>query len=158
MGGVDLHDQLKCYYCYDHKSKRWWIRLFFHLLDISVVNVYILYRHCYKLHWPPPLKFKPDNQLAFRTEIIDQLVNHFTCRKQTRPVVTPVVSLVPSGHEITDLRPHGICAGRCEFCSVGPHKTSGKCKETQYSCPKCWKLLCLVTCSAEFHKKHVPDN
>ena len=158
MGGVDLHDQLKCYYSYDRKSKRWWMRLFFHLLDIAVVNAYILYRHCYKLHWHPPLKFKPDKQLAFRTEIIDQLVNHFTCRKQTGPVVTPIVSLVPSGHDITDLRPHGICAGRCEFCSVGLYKTSGKRKETQYGCPKCKKRLCPVTCWAEFHKNYVPDN
>jgi len=146
MGGVDLLDQLKCYYCYDKKSKRWWMRLFFHLVDIAVVNSYILYRHCSRHHWHPPLKYKPYDQLSFRTQLIDQLVNHFTCRKTTGPVVTPVVSLVPSGHKIVDLREHGICAGRCEFCSVGPHKTAGKRKKTQYGCPKCQKRLCPVNC------------
>lgn len=158
MGGVDLHDQLNCYYSYDRKSKRWWLRLFFHLLDIAVVNSFILYLHTYKVNWHPPLKFQPSNQLSFRTELIDQLVNHFTCRKSTGPVVTPVVSLLPSGHSITDLRQHGVCAGRCQFCSVGKYKKSGQRKETQFGCAKCKIRLCPVGCWAEFHKKFMPNN
>jgi len=48
MGGVDLVDQLKGYYGIDRKSKRWWIRLFFHFVDLAVTNAYILYIHSYK--------------------------------------------------------------------------------------------------------------
>ena len=33
MGCVDLTDQLKVYYSYNRKSKRWWIRLFFHFIN-----------------------------------------------------------------------------------------------------------------------------
>lgn len=156
MGGVDLLDQLKSYYCYDRKSKRWWLRLFFHLLDLCVVNAFILYKHCYNINFHPPLVYRPKKQLAFRTELIDQLVNHFTCRRQSGPVATPVVSLVPSGHKIVDLRPLGIKPGRCEFCTIGPHSKSRKRKETQFGCPKCMKRLCPVGCWTNFHAKHLP--
>ena len=43
MGGVDKHDMLRQLYGSDSKSKRWWHRLFFGLLDMVVVNSYILY-------------------------------------------------------------------------------------------------------------------
>ena len=158
MGGVDLLDQLKCYYCYDRKSKRWWLRLFFHLLDLCVVNAFILYKHCYNINFHPPLVYHPKTQLVFRTELIDQLVNHFTSRRQTGPVCTPVVSLVPSGHKIVDLRPHGIKPGRCEFCTAGPHRRGTKRKETQFGCPKCMKRLCPVGCWTNFHAKHLPGS
>ena len=43
MGFVDRFDHLKCLYEIDRKSYKWWHRLFFHFLDVSVVNAYILY-------------------------------------------------------------------------------------------------------------------
>ena len=43
MGGVDRADQLITYYGYPHHSKKWWKRVFFHLLDTALVNSYILY-------------------------------------------------------------------------------------------------------------------
>jgi len=146
MGGVDLLDQLKCYYSGDRKSRRWWMRLFFHLLDLCVINSFILYKHCYRINFHPPLVYRPQTQLSFRTALIDQVVNHFTCRKMVGPVVTPVVSLVPSGHKITDLRPLGIKPGRCEMCSFGPNKQGKRRRETQFGCPKCKKRLCPVGC------------
>ena len=38
MGGVDKSDQLVIYYAFSHSSKKWWKRIFFHM-----VNAYILY-------------------------------------------------------------------------------------------------------------------
>ena len=55
MGGVDLVDQLKGYYGIDRKSKRWWIRLFFHFVDLAVTNAYILYIHSYRYYTHPPM-------------------------------------------------------------------------------------------------------
>ena len=47
MGGVDRADQLLCYYGFGHRTVRWWRRAFFFLLDMAVVNSYILYsRQC----------------------------------------------------------------------------------------------------------------
>lgn len=43
MGGVDVADQLVTYYGFAHCSKKWWKRAFFHLLEVCMVNAYILY-------------------------------------------------------------------------------------------------------------------
>lgn len=43
MGYVDKADQLKSTYEIDRKSKKWWHRIFFHFLDVTVVNSYILF-------------------------------------------------------------------------------------------------------------------
>jgi hypothetical protein len=43
MGGVDKSDQLLSYYGFSHRRVKWWKRAAFHLLDMAVVNAYILY-------------------------------------------------------------------------------------------------------------------
>ena len=43
MGGVDNGDQLLSYYEYSHRTLKWWRRGFFHLLDVAIVNAYIMY-------------------------------------------------------------------------------------------------------------------
>lgn len=42
MGGVDRFDQVKSSYSVGRRSKRWWVRIFYFLLDASITNV-ILY-------------------------------------------------------------------------------------------------------------------
>lgn len=43
MGCVDKADQLKEGYAIDSRSKKWWSRIFFHLLDTTIVNAYVIY-------------------------------------------------------------------------------------------------------------------
>ena len=43
MGGVDKSDQLLCYYAFSHRTVKWWRRLFYHLLQVAIVNAYIMY-------------------------------------------------------------------------------------------------------------------
>ena len=45
MRGVDLVDQKIKYYTIDRKSKRNWIRIFFHFLGMPLVNSFIYYKH-----------------------------------------------------------------------------------------------------------------
>ena len=47
MGGVDLSDQLIGKYNVLRKVNRWWRTLFFHMIDIAVINSYIMFRACY---------------------------------------------------------------------------------------------------------------
>ena len=44
IGGVDIADQLVTYYGFQHCSNKWWKRVFFHLLDVTMVNAYIIYK------------------------------------------------------------------------------------------------------------------
>ncbi|XP_054259546.1 piggyBac transposable element-derived protein 3-like [Macrosteles quadrilineatus] len=42
MGGVDLADRYRALYNVNRKSKKWWHRLFWGVLDIAFVNAYVL--------------------------------------------------------------------------------------------------------------------
>ncbi|XP_050546149.1 piggyBac transposable element-derived protein 3-like [Daktulosphaira vitifoliae] len=44
MGGVDLLDSMLGYYRISIKSKKYYIKIFFHVLDLCVVNAWLLYR------------------------------------------------------------------------------------------------------------------
>ena len=44
MGGVDLADSLIGRYRIKMKSRKWYIRIFYHLVDITIVNSWILYK------------------------------------------------------------------------------------------------------------------
>lgn len=44
MGGVDLMDSLIVLYRTAIRSKKWYHRIVFHLLDLTVVNAWLLYR------------------------------------------------------------------------------------------------------------------
>lgn len=54
MKGVDLLDQMTGYYQFQHRSKKWWRRLFFFFLSVSCYNSYVIaryveaYKGCYK--------------------------------------------------------------------------------------------------------------
>jgi hypothetical protein len=45
MGGVDRSDRLVRTYSVSRKSKKWWYRLFYYLLDTALANSYILYNN-----------------------------------------------------------------------------------------------------------------
>ena len=45
MGGVDVADQYLCYYGIAKKTRKWWKHIAFRLLDMAIVNAYIIYRH-----------------------------------------------------------------------------------------------------------------
>jgi hypothetical protein len=44
MGGVDMFDARRKTYSCSRKSRKWWLRLFYFLLDAAVTNAYILYK------------------------------------------------------------------------------------------------------------------
>lgn len=44
MNGVDKMNQKCSYYRFPHRQKKWWKAYFYQLLEISIVNAYILYK------------------------------------------------------------------------------------------------------------------
>ena len=53
MGGVDLADLLIALYRTTIKSKRWYVKVFFHCVDIAKVNAWFLYRRHFDQHRIP---------------------------------------------------------------------------------------------------------
>ena len=43
MGGVDHGDQLLSYYGFSHRTLKWWRRALFYLVEVAIVNAYIMY-------------------------------------------------------------------------------------------------------------------
>ena len=44
MGGVDVFDSKRKVYSCTRKSKKWWMRIYYFLLDTAITNAYILYK------------------------------------------------------------------------------------------------------------------
>ncbi|XP_050302054.1 piggyBac transposable element-derived protein 4-like [Anthonomus grandis grandis] len=62
MNFVDRFDQMKSSYDLDRKSKKWWMRIFFHFIDCCVVNSFTLYR------------LRGLKRLPFRRRVVDGLL------------------------------------------------------------------------------------
>ena len=77
MGGVDNFDQLHCYYIPELKSRRWYIKIFFHFLEISIINSYIIYK---KIYIDANSKYL--SHLEYRKEIIRDLIRETRDIKQ----------------------------------------------------------------------------
>ena len=53
MGGVDLFDVLSAMYHIDHKSVKWYRRIFYWVLNVACINGWVLYKHhCSQLAVP----------------------------------------------------------------------------------------------------------
>ena len=61
MGGVDKADQYSSYYSFTKKSVKWWRKLMFWLLEVGIVNSYIVYRCTVE---------KPLSSVNYRRQII----------------------------------------------------------------------------------------
>ena len=81
MNGVDLHDQLKTCYEVDRKAKfRYYLRIFFDLMDSVVVNAHIIYKKEVNARM---------NLLDFKVSLSEALVNGFSSRKRKFTADTP---------------------------------------------------------------------
>lgn len=76
MGGVDFFDQYMSFYNMNHKSRRWWIKILFYLLEACVVNSYIVYKLSMKSN-----NKKPMSHLKFRSMLVNELISNFCSKK-----------------------------------------------------------------------------
>ncbi|XP_037397374.1 piggyBac transposable element-derived protein 2-like [Pygocentrus nattereri] len=82
MGGVDLMDQCVAMYPHRRRNKRWYIRVFFHFLDVTTVNAWLLYRMSGN---------EAKDLLHFKASIARALINAGSMKIHTRgrPSATP---------------------------------------------------------------------
>ncbi len=84
MGGVDMADQLARYYLPDRKGCRWNVKLLMYLLQISVVNAFILKR----CHGAPNLHL-----VDLFLELVEGLTSNYQQpRKHGRQALAPLDS------------------------------------------------------------------
>jgi len=83
MGGVDLHDQLMAYYRMAFRSRKYYQRLIFHMIDMTVVNSWLLYRREAN-HLEVP-KRKQMSLCEFKLKLADSLLLSGKSRGKKRP-------------------------------------------------------------------------
>lgn len=145
MGGVDLSDQLIQYYTAQHKTMKWYRKLFLHFLDIAATNAYILHKELASQQPREALTHK-----AFMEELTAQLCSISQKvplkRASCNHVPVPVAKLS------TDVRQVASQGRRtCVLCRSQHSKKSC----TPWKCEKCDVPLCLQltrNCFEEWHK------
>nr|XP_054750234.1 piggyBac transposable element-derived protein 4-like [Lytechinus pictus] len=138
MGGVDKADQLIQYYLHQHRSLKWWKRIFFHLLETTLVNAHIIY----KSYDHPKLDL-----LQFRVKVIKAFfgwprAQHGRRGSREGPAIA---RLTPGAHFLkrVESRPD------CVVCS-NRYIRGGR-KQTQFVCKSCDKAMCPTECFERFH-------
>jgi len=160
MGGVDLMDGLLGRYHIRMKTKKWINRIFYHLLDVTMANAYILYQRLHKTDTRQQNTDLPN----FRAEVAESL-----CRiDYKKPVGRPSLALeennAPRRVQTMVYRPtpdvrYDNIGHWCIFLDRTGKKQckfTGCKSETQAYCTKCKLNLCNSTakqCFLNFHKQ-----
>lgn len=152
MGYVDKSDMLKSCYEINRKSKKWWHRIFWHFIDLTVVNAHIMFQErsgiCGKTLSLKEFRLAVANGLIGADPEVPQ-----RGRRSSEPTPNKYKPHVPLERRISKaahMPIHGTKV-RCANCSTrnSPHRT-------RWHCSSCNVGLCLTAtknCFALFHKK-----
>ena len=70
MRGIDVGNQLRSYYCYPHRSRKWWKKIFIEMLEIATINAYICFKALAKGAYYDQYDFRRNLlKLIFKEEI-----------------------------------------------------------------------------------------
>lgn len=132
MGRVDLIDQ--CVAMYPHrrkKNKGWYLRVFFHFLDVTTVNAWHIYRMC---------ELNKKDLLHFKASVARALINATSIQtpRQGRPSAIP-----PPLKRRAVSKPPQM---QRDAMTLLVHE------KTKYICMQCLVALCPV-CFANFHTR-----
>ena len=130
MGGVDVADQLRKAYS-KRKSKKWWLPVFYFLVDVSVVNSYIL--HHETPHTPKPILKE------FILELSTELMSSHCSRKCSAQSSLDVpLSACLCGRHFPSRNGK---LGQCRICSK-----DGIRRRVVYCCLECDPKTALFSC------------
>lgn len=148
MGGVDLSDRLVQTYARDRQSKKNWHRIFFHFLDLCVVNAFLLYKEHY---------VNSSSLLRFKKRLADELCQEQRKRHAEKAKRTRIVKTTDSLHilrYVNCYHEHGFSETRrqCWLCWNERNKMNNR---TYSMCKTCQVVLCFLperNCFDLFHK------
>uniref|UniRef100_A0A0A9W0B8 PiggyBac transposable element-derived protein 4 n=3 Tax=Lygus hesperus TaxID=30085 RepID=A0A0A9W0B8_LYGHE len=144
MGGIDRLDQLLSYYILHKRTLRWYKKLAFHIIELMLLNAYLLYRRF-------SLSPKKVSLHYFRLAIVQYL-----CGEGPSPSSTNLPSRsqqlinskhFPAIHESAGSRKKRIRCRECSKTKVAKHVST--------FCPGCEDQpgLCIQDCFLNYHKE-----
>lgn len=163
MGSVDANDQLLKYSHFSKRTIKWWKKVFFRMVNICMVNAYILWKE-YKRSKDEVYK---KSQTEFRIDVIRQMVsgglveldetlNNSMTDEFERLVGKHFLKRIPVPEHSTT----GKVFRSCKVCSVaereftrrqGLPKRKRNGHETRYECSTCHVELCVDNCFQVYH-------
>lgn len=158
MGGVDLLDSFLGKYKIKIRTKKWYLRLFYHYLDIMIINGWLLYRRVGE----QKQRSTPLKQKDFKFEVAKCLCmcGQSILKKRGRPSSQPDQMEIKRKKPNTSvLPPRDVRLDGFEHFPVWGRKRQ-RCKysgckgKTYISCEKCQVELCLnknKNCFRDFH-------
>ncbi|XP_046686063.1 piggyBac transposable element-derived protein 3-like [Homalodisca vitripennis] len=143
MGGVDLSDRMVAHYPHSLKGKRFYLRIFFYLMNVAAVNAWIIFKE--KTNSKMPF-------VDFKASIANAMIQT-ACNKRKvgrPPSITPPLKKRCRPGVLQDVR----FDGKDHY----PFKSNpGRCRDkactsrTRYKCGKCDVPVC-PECMENFHK------
>ena len=145
MNGVDRADQLTVYYSFTRKTKKWWRKIFFWLLEVSTVNSYILYKEA---------GTSRKSHLDFRRSVITSLAEQHLHALPPRPARGRPRKRSRENPERLDQRKHFLDKGSSQrACVVCSDIQKNQRHTTTYFCKTCTvhPYLHPVPCFERYH-------
>ena len=146
MGGVDYNDQLRKYYHFRLKSRKFYKYIFWFLVELCIVNAYIMckdHTHLTKLD----LK-------EFRSKLATELIGSYCSRKRRgRPSSAPP----PKRFSVVEHWPTRGAerSHRCHYCQTHLSRR----RESVWKCQQCNVFLCHNgkedDCFFNYHYNHI---
>lgn len=136
MGGVDNVDRQLALAQSIRKALKWYRKLFFHLVDLCLINAHALYK----------LNENITSFTDFRMSIINDLVIGSTNPEFS---IQPCFTRLVGKHFIK--RNQDNSRKRCALCTLRKQNKS----RTRFSCSTCQVPLCIENCFEEYHTELV---
>lgn len=154
MGGVDQADQLRSFYAIDRKSKKWWHRIFWALVEVAFVNSHIVFcQQNEKISLYQYRRSVAQGLMTFKKLSVNKRssrTDHSTSsNKRRRGKTESVTADVRLGNLGVHWPIFGEARGRCELCSIRNIQSRPYSK-----CRHCGVFLCCndkKNCFTEYH-------
>jgi DNA polymerase III epsilon subunit-like protein len=151
MGGVDLADMIRLF-CDStiRGQKRWWLNIFFYLVDVGTSNARVLYNERLRTQAEQRgIQYKPMGIRTFKMHLVEDLVG-----KKMEALRRTLDDEVEELEHTCGLIPNNVRA-RCAYCSLMSRGNS----RTRFQCVVCKVPLCPMgsgrvkhDCFSEAHK------
>ncbi|CAM4740376.1 unnamed protein product [Rotaria magnacalcarata] len=163
MGGVDSIDMLISLYRIDGRSRKYYTKIIFHLIDLSIANGWLLYRrHCSQLNTQ---KRDTMSLLSFRISVAEAMLKSAPPTPSTKRGRPSLDSTLNENNQTTTSRavpnsipPPSVRLDKFDHWPI--HTSKGRCRNfgcigyTRICCSKCQLRLCLnekSNCFKDYH-------
>jgi len=145
MGQVDNTDRMANSYTASRRTWKWTKKLFFHLLDLAIVNSYILLSSC---------SGKKISHRDFRPTLIREMLARSGCESRpSMPVGRPAQTSTNIGRLDTCHHKHWPACNPTQRCCPVCYRR-GMMQSVKFKCVKCDVALCVDwNCFANYHTK-----